>query len=321
MTPGERAIFRRNPAYWRDGLPKADTIDFRVLVPADSQLLQAQANELDIMGDAIPSAAYGALTEDSRYADRIVGGYLVADQFLIMDTSGPDSPFADPLVRQAVNHAIDKDSIVRIWGGRARVLHCIFPDGLPGFDPGCAPYEYSPDRARELLEDGGVGPISTQLYTDNTELSVATAESIAADLAKVGIDVEVVPQDFGALISTLQKPHAAPLAYTGWVMDFPDPMVFVDSLFGCASAVEGGTNSAGYCDEEVDAMARQARATIDLKEAIPQYQEIQRRIMADAPIAPIAVPEWTILRSERVPGFDALHPVWLQDLSTYPVTE
>jgi ABC-type transport system substrate-binding protein len=320
-TPGERLVFQRNQAYWRDRFPKADTIDFRLLVTAESQLLQAQANELDIMGDAIPPAAYEALVGDPLYAERLVSGYLVAHMFLAMDTSGPESPFADARVRQAVNHAIDKANIVRIWGGRAQELGCLFPGGLPGFDPACGPYDYSPERARELLEEAGVDPFSTTLYTDPSELSVSAAESIAADLAGIGIDVEVVTQDFATLLGTIKQPHAAPLAYTGWAMDFPDPAIFVDGLFGCAAAVAGGTNASWYCDEEVDALIAEARATADLEAAIPRYQVLQERIMADAPIAPIFVPEWTVLRSERVPAFDELHPVWFQDLATYPIVE
>ena len=93
---------------------------------------------------------------------------MVQTFYLAMDTSGPDSPFADPLVRQAVNHAIDKQNQVRIVNGRATVAGCIFPTLLPGQNPACAPYDYSVDKAQAPMDQAGNAGFATQLYTDRS---------------------------------------------------------------------------------------------------------------------------------------------------------
>jgi peptide/nickel transport system substrate-binding protein/oligopeptide transport system substrate-binding protein len=320
-TPGESAIFQRNPHYWAEGMPKADTIEFRLLLPAETQLLQAMDNQLDIMGDQIPAADWPTVSTDPAVMDRIVASDLVAITYLSMDTSSPDTPLANPLVRQAINHAIDKDNQIRIVNGRATAAFCIFPTGMPGFDETCKPYEYDVDMAKALMEEAAVSGFSTQLYTDTTEISRLSAEAIVADLAQIGIEVELITQDFDTLLGTIQTPHAAPLVYIGWFQDFPDPSDFIDPILSCASAVEGGANIAWYCNEEIDARAAEARGIASLDEAIPVYQEIQADIMADAPWVPLIFPRWTLVRSERIPSFTALHPVWYWDLAAIPVVE
>lgn len=320
-TPGEKVVFQRNAAYWQPGLPKADTLEIRLDVTAANQLQQVQANELDIMGDQIPAAEFNAVLADPAYMDRVVRDPAVQVLYLSMDTTGEDSPFRDVRVRQAVNHAIDKANQVRIQNGRGVAAGCIFPPNMPGFDPACDPYAYGLDRARELMAEAEVTGFSTQLYTDDSDLSRTGAEAIAADLAKIGIELEVVTQDFDTLLGTIQTPHAAPMVLIGWFQDFPDPSDFIDPILSCGSAVEGGSNIAWYCNEAIDADAAAARQVLDLNEAIPLYQDIQTQLMADAPWAPLLFPEWVILRSERVPGFEHIHPVWFYQLHEYVVVE
>ncbi len=320
-VPGERAVFTANPHTWREGLPRNAAVEMRLLLPAEQQLLQAEVDQLDIMGNDIPSADWVAVSEDPRYADRIVLDPIVAINYISMDTSGPDSPFRDARVRQAVNHAIDKENLVRLVNGRAQVANCIFPPGMPGYDAGCNPYPRDLERAKALMAEAGVTGFTTQLYTDTQSSSLASAESVKTDLAQIGIDVEIVQQDFDTLLGTISTPHAAPMVSIGWFQDFPDPSDFIDPILSCASAVEGGANQAWYCNPDVDAKAAAARTVLDLQEAIPQYQEIEQMIMADAPWVPTTFSLVSGLNSSRLQGFEHIHPVYWWTLWNYSVTD
>jgi ABC-type transport system substrate-binding protein len=312
-APGERIVLRRNPHYWREGYPKAEAIEMRLGIDPSAQLLQVQGGALDMMGNNIATADWNAVTTDPAFADRVISSELIATNWMALDTSGPESPFADPLVRQAVSHAIDKDNLIRLQNGRGVAAGCIFPSQLPGFDASCDPYPHDLDKARALMAEAGNTGFSTQLYTDTSAAGPPAGASIAADLAEIGIDVEVVSLDFGALMGTITTPHGAPMSLIGWGQDFPDPSDFVDPMFTCASAVEGGVNVAWYCDPTVDEAAASARQVTDLDEAIPLYQDIQDTIMAAAPIVPLQYPTQDGLISERVTGFEGYHPVWLWD--------
>ena len=318
-APAERIILRRNPHYWREGFPKVDAIEMRLGVDPSAQLLQVQGGALDMMGNNIATADWNAVTSDAAFADRVISSELIATNWMAMDTSGPDSPFADPLVRRAVSHAIDKANLVRLQNGRGVVADCIFPTQLPGHDAACDPYPHDLAKAQALMAEAGNTGFSTQLYTDTSAAGPPAGESIAADLAQIGIDVEVVSLDFGALMGTITTPHGAPMSLVGWGQDFPDPSDFVDPMFTCGTAVEGGVNVAWYCDPAVDEAALAARQVTDLAEAIPLYQDIQGTIMEAAPVVPLQFPTQDGLISERVTGFQEYHPVWLWDFATIGV--
>ncbi len=318
-TPAERIVQRRNPHYWREGFPRADTIEMRLGIDPSAQLLQVQGGALDMMGNNIATADWNAVTTDPAFGDRVISSELIATNWMAMDTSGPDSPFADPLVRRAVSHAIDKANLLRLQNGRGVVADCIFPTQLPGHDATCDPYPYDVAKAKALMAEAGNTGFSTQLYTDTSAAGPPAGASIAADLAEIGIDVEVVSLDFGALMGTITTPHGAPMSLIGWGQDFPDPSDFVDPMFACATAVEGGVNVAWYCDPAVDEAAAAARQETDLEAAIPLYQDIQGTIMEAAPVVPLQFPTQDGLISERVTGFEEYHPVWLWDFASIGV--
>jgi ABC-type transport system substrate-binding protein len=317
---GELATFRRNPHYWAAGLPKADVVELRLSVPVSSQFLAVSDGSLDLMGDPIAPADWTTVSADPVLGEQLVQTDIMQLVYLALDT-GAESAFADPRVRQAISHAIDKQNLVRLHGGRAQAAGCLLPPTMPGFDAACDPYPYDPDRAAALMTEAGVAPFTTQLYTDTPDLSVNAAQAIASDLATIGITVEVIEQDFDTLLGTISTPHAAPMVYIPWYADFPDPSNFMDPILTCATAVEGGANISWFCDESIDADLEAARGITDLEEAIPIYQDIQERIMAQAPLVPALFPTQTGLRSDRVPSFEQMHPVWFWDLATIPVVE
>ena len=89
----------------------------------------------------------------------------------------------------------------------------------------------------------------------------------------------------------------------------------------CAAAVAGGSNLSWYCDPELDKDLAAARELTDRAQIIETYADLQDRVMAAAPIVPLRFPTRTILKSDRLPTFTELDPVWIWDLATYPVTQ
>jgi ABC-type transport system substrate-binding protein len=319
-TIGEGATFVLNPHYWGDP-PANSGVEFRVGIDANTAVQQVEANQLDIMGDPIPSGIITSLRENPDYEDRLIVFEQVAVQYLTMDTSPPDDgPLGDVRVRQAMNHAIDKENILQLLRGRGTIAHCIYPTALPGHNPDCMPYEYDPERAAELMEEAGVDGFETTLYTDPSEDSTAIAQAIQQDLAAIGIEIEIVTQEFDVLLGTITVPHEAPLVYIGWFQDFPDPSDFYDPILSCAAAVEGGANTSWYCNEENDALAAEAKGLQDVEQRLEMYQELEQRVMEDAPWVPLVFPAIDTFISERVTDF-APHPVWFVDMAKYGVSD
>lgn len=318
-TSGEGARFVRNPHYW-GSMPAIAEVDWQVGVDTVTQTQRAQANELDIMGDNVPTGSLPEVRDTPEYAERLVDESVVAVNYVSIDASMSDPPLDNVLVRRALNHAIDKENLVEVIGGRGEVAHCIFPPALEAFDPNCMPYDYDPDRARELLSEAGVPDgFATQYFTDTTDDSVALAQAIQQDLAAVGIDVEIVTQEFDVLLETILQPRSTPLLGIGWFQDYPDPSDFYDPILSCA-ALEGGYNTSWACNDDADALAADALSMDDTDERNEAYREVQRLVMEDALWVPMFFPRETHLTSERLEG-EYLHPVWFWEIVDYSLSE
>ena len=295
-TQGDKAVFARNDDYWGTA-PLNDGVEIRVGIDGTTQLQRVLAGEMDLMGDVIPPGSYTATVDDPSLANQIHRRTDVALFYMSLDTSAPDSPLSNLKVRQAINHAVDKVNQSRLQNGRGGPANCILPPGMPGYDATCDPYPYDVAKAQALMAEAGFADgFSTKLYTYSGEPSESQAEAIQADLAKIGITTEVVIQEFDVLLGTIAIPHQAPMVLIGWFQDFPDPSDFIDPILSCATAVEGGANIAWYCNEEIDALAAAALAEQDDATRLAMYQDIQNRIMADAPWVP------TVLERDRRSG-------------------
>lgn len=320
-TKGEKAVLQRNPQYWRAGTPKVDRFEYRLGVDANTQLQQVQAGQLDIMANDIPAGSFTATMNDPNYKDQVVRDSLVATNFIVIDSSGPSAALANPKVRQAIAHAIDKDNVLLVSNGRGVKAGCILPAQMPAFDPACDPYPYDVATARALMKEAGFeAGFSTQLYTDTQDLSKAVSESMIQDLAAIGITVELIQQDFDVLIGTITTPHTAPLTYIGWYQDFPDPSDFYDPIFSCAANVAGAASFGWYCNEAADALADRARGESDEAARNAMYRQLYEMVMADVPSVPIFNPDAAILVSKRVVG-NPFHPAYFIDINEIDVTD
>ena len=320
-TKGEKAVLKRNTQYWRAGYPRVDTVEYRLGVDANTQLQQVQADQLDIMGNDIPSGAYTAVSADPAYKDQFVRESLVATNFLVMDSSQPDGPLSNVKVRQAIAKAIDKDNLLLLNNGRGTKAGCIYPPQLTSFNAACDPYPRDVEGAKALLAEAGFKDgFSTTLYTDTQDLSKTMSESMIQDLADIGIKVELVQQDFDVLIGTITTPHAAPIIYIGWFQDFPDPSDFYDPILSCAVNVPGGASYGWYCNEAADTLAAQARGEADAAKRTQMYQQLEEMVMADVPSAPLFNPDTAILVSKKVVG-NPFHPAYFIDLDEVDASE
>jgi ABC-type transport system substrate-binding protein len=317
---GQMTRFARNTHYWGTA-PGPDAIEIRVNIEPTTAVQQVEAGTLDVVGDPLPPGSLKQILDDPQYKGWIRRADQVATWFVSMDTSAPDSPLSNVLVRQAIAYAIDKENILAINQGVGTVAPCILPPQMAGYDPDCDPYPYDPEKALDLLAQAGFADgFSTTLYTDTTDPDPTVGQAIQQDLAAVGIEIELVSQAFDTLLGTITVKHQAPMVYLSWYQDFPDPSDFYDPILSCATNVEGNFNLAWYCNEEIDAAANAAKYNLDLDARTAAYRDVFNRIMDDVPWVPTLHPEAVTLVNPRVTTF-GLHPVWTFDLARLAVTE
>lgn len=310
-TLGQRLVFVRYADYWREGLPKLDSIVFEFGQEPIVALLRLQKGEVDIPGDGIPPAKFLEVMHDPRYKDLIVEGGQLQTGYISMNVNLP--PFDQLEVRQAVNMAINKERIIKLINGRAVPARQPLPPGMPGYADDYEGYAYDPAAARQQLAKAGFKDgFDTELYVYNTDPNPRIAQAIQQDLEAIGIRVAIRSLAQANVIAAGGEPDQAPMIWSGgmgWFADFPDPSSFYGPILGCAGAVRGGWNWAWYCNEDLDARAAEADSMTDPDRSFERealWREIYLAIMQDAPWVPVLHEHRFTLRSAAVDGPDEI---------------
>jgi len=275
--PGQHIVGEANPNYW--GKKSNFTgIEWRFLPEVGTRVAALQAGEVMQINNVPPDqiAAIKAnpnLRVEVSRTDRLI--------FLVMHTER--QLFKDKRVRQAMNYAIDKDTIVKeLLGGLAPVARAPIPQGVWGFNPNLPPYKYDPDRAKKLLADAGVNGATVNLATPNGHwlADKQAGEAIAGYLQAVGLKVAFDNPTWGVYSAETNKNEKSKydMFMTGIGVGNGEP----DHLLSNYVATSG-LNGAEYSNPAVDALIEQGATTVDEAAAKPIYYKVQELIWDDAP--------------------------------------
>jgi ABC-type transport system substrate-binding protein len=197
------------------------------------------------------------------------------------------APFDDVRVRQAFNYALDKELLIETFsGGDALVATGSLPPGMPGYtaDPNRG-YPFDPAKANQLLDEAGHADRSTfpvLTYTTSGYGDVGGYETAVISLWQetLGVTIQPVVIDPFIYYDELYAGNTGNIYSGGWCADYPDPQNFLDVLYHSDSQ----QNIGRYVNSQVDALLGQARIEPDVSTRLTQYAEIERLIVADAPV-------------------------------------
>jgi ABC-type transport system substrate-binding protein len=307
---GEYLTFERNPDYFFEGRPYIDKITIQVGVAPDVALLRLEKGEIDLMGDPPPGADWARISADPTWKERLEIQPQVSTIYIAINTTA--KPFDNVKVRQALNHAIDKQRIVQLLNGRATTANQVLPPLMPGYDTAYEGYAYDPEKAKALLAEAGLADgFETSIHCIAVDPQPKLCESIQQDLAKVGIKLA---------INTLAAPNVIddagngkpPLTWSGglaWIQDYPDPDDFYAPILGCDSNVPGGWNWPRYCNKDLHAKSLELLAMTDRDARLEAYKPLFKSIMDEAPWVPVINGQYTIAHSDKLHGQPTLtHP-------------
>jgi dipeptide transport system substrate-binding protein len=122
-----------------------------------------------------------------------------------------------------------------------------------------------------------------------------------ADLARVGIKVELVTYDWPTYLNRVKRGEHD-MAQLGWSGDNGDPDNFLYTLFSC-DAVTRGSNNARYCNADFNRLIADARATSDVRARSDLYARALAMLADDEPVVPLVHSTVFRLMSTRVAGY------------------
>ena len=190
-------------------------------------------------------------------------------------------------LRQALSCALDVQGWLDIFhNGVPLVAQQLVPPGLPGHDPQFRnPYGYDLEKGRRLLAEagypGGRDPKTGRQLRLTMDVNATGAqerqgaEFVQAGFRKLGIEVEVIENNFARMLEKEDQGNFQMASGTGWGADYPDPENFF-FLFYSRNAPPAGKNVSRYRNEEFDRLFEQM-ATM---ENTPDRVEIVKRMNA-----------------------------------------
>ncbi|MBM3504543.1 MAG: hypothetical protein FJX65_11780 [Alphaproteobacteria bacterium] len=188
---------------WRPG--KIDKMTFRNLPELAARVQAFQSNQVDLAFQVVA---------DSKGSVELAGGRLHVSQApqvltLMIFQNKPGHPVADVRVRQALNHAVNRDAYIKnIMGGLT------VPGGQPGarsvngYDPELKPYAYDPEQAKRLLSAAGFDKglnLSGDVVVNVSELR-DVYQQVAADLQRVGVNLTLNVITLADLLQRVRDP-------------------------------------------------------------------------------------------------------------------
>lgn len=284
-----RVVASRNDAYW-DGAPPLEAVVFRPITDGNTRVAEMMAGGIDLMVE-VPPDNVAMFEEDGMFeVFEQAGPHL---WFLILNTR--EGPFSDKRMRQAVNYAIDKRSLVDdVLQGTAEVAAGPTPPAFAwAYNDSLEPYPHDPDRARELIEEAGHAGAELTFYVteggSGMLAPIPMGSAIQADLAAVGLDVTIETYEWNTFLERVNPglEGKADMAQMAWMTNDPDTLPFL-ALRTDAMPDQGGFNSGYYSNPEVDDLLEQARRSISQSERAALYREMQAIVHEDAPWAFIA---------------------------------
>jgi peptide/nickel transport system substrate-binding protein len=321
-----------NENYWR-ARPTLDKLIFKVIPDPSARLLALEVGEvhgieypdphdfdrirnnkdLKLLSEPGMTVGYMAINAGFGYNDANGNARRDPNEPLVK-TEGYLEPLTKKKVRKAIQHSIDKQSIVdNLYLGTASVAKNGMPPFMLGYNDDIVDYDYNPAKAKQLLAEAGypngfevtfyVMPVSRPYMFDPPKIG----EAIQGYLGAVGIKANIYQVDWGTY---LQETEAGKhqLCLLGWTGDNGDPDNFLNVLYGPNSTAIGTAMNYGFFTEDkAQELLTAALQTYDTDERSRLYREAQALIHESANWVYLAHSNQTLAFRKNVQGY-VLHP-------------
>jgi len=306
----EAVIVSRHDGHW-DGKAGTEAVIFRPITDGNTRVAEMLSGGIDMMVEVPPTSLAQFSGNDFAVAEQ-AGPHV---WFLILNAK--EGPFANKLVRQAANYAINKKAIVEnVLEGTAAIAAGPTPPAFAwAYNDALEPYPYDPAKARALLKEAGVSNAKLTFYVTQGGSGmldpVAMGTAIQADLAAVGFNVEIKTFEWNAFLGEVNPglEGKADMAEMAWMTNDPDTLPYL-ALRTAAWPDKGGFNSGYYSNPKVDELLEAARSSTDQAERARLYKEMQAIVQEDAPWVFVANWKQNAVTSSKVQNF-SLQPSFL----------
>ena len=260
--------------YWDPELPKVDNLELQFVLEPTTRLNATASGEID--GGTLDIGLF-TRQEAEDLGLTLTERFSTAIYHLFMNTERVPA-LANPAVRRAMAMAVDQEGInTALFNGQCTPTDQVFGEGWFPHNPdiGSDYIPYDPDMARQIIEEEGAAGTEFTTITANIPSFVAQAEALQAQLAEVGITMNVAPTPIPELISGFIANKTAD-AYWSLTPGAADPAKLVSTVW----LPQSPFNPGGYEVPGLVELHQQAQAATTEEERAPVYYEMAQ-LLAD----------------------------------------
>ncbi len=289
-----------NPKWW-GGKVTLGAVELRISADANSAIAQLKAESVDValvQAQQIPALGGGKINISTVDQPSVYYVSLLNNK----------APFDDVRVRQALNYAIDVESIIKVvMGGYATRATGIIAPSVAGYTADVAKYSFNPDKAKSVLAEAGwtlvngkmtkAGePMRLQLTTSTGVIGgPQLAQIVQQQLGQIGIEATIGTVEFRELWTGLfAGQFQSSVEYVN-LQPSPD----ITNALACGASY----NRFAYCDKRVDTLLAQAAATVEPSARSAKYAELQKVVAENPPGIFLYYPKEVRAISDRVTNF------------------
>jgi len=313
--PGNLVRLVRNPEYWRSGYPLLDEIVVQAANDRESMAVALEAKAVHLIEQPTHQAV--ARFRNSPGLEVVAVEQWGLAQDMIMNLRRP--PFDKPDVRQAINHAVNRQRFVDIALGGLGIAACLpIPQSSWAYDPELArACEFDVEKSRQLLAQAGLpdGFQATFLARGNSQPQVQLGQILQADLARINVRIRVETLEDAVHEQALSSQNFDVAAHE-YGRANKDP----DTLFRTTSAWRSTNTYSGFEFPEYPQRIDAASATADRAQRTRAYRDLFSYILQGPATLTVAGRYFTFahLASVRdfaynLDGMELLERTWIAD--------
>jgi peptide/nickel transport system substrate-binding protein len=302
---GKSLVEARNPNYKGSRPANPDKIVWSMNTDQDQGLLQVKSGQVDVDASQPPQSSYAQLgaqygINKSRF---FVGGTSCVLYWALNNTRAPFNSIA---ARKAVNWALDRPAMVRLFGkyGAKRSDQILVP-GVPGFKPYNLYAFRGANPAKAKAIDPSLAGQTAVIFHSTTSTAVNAAQIAAFNLSKIGMKTKDKPVPGSVYYKELgTKGVDMDLGRAGWCADYFDPFDYINVNLDGRSIQDANNVNFAYANIPALNKAMDAAANLSGAARAKAYQKLDYQIMKQyAPWVPYAIINGVFFVSARVHNY------------------
>lgn len=294
--PGSRMVLERNPGYWQQGRPYLDALEFRPLSDTESRYASVQNGDVDII-----LAAYNQELVRARQDPSLRVYYGPGDSGELLYFNFARAPFSDRRMREAVVRALDLRALgASLYNNQLVTAQSLFgPQSPYHSDQATQAWPaFDRERARQLVDEYRAEGGSTAISLKTTTARGQFGEFVQAQLAAVGMTVDVQLYDLAQYSAEVVQSGDFDLTTT--VSSFDTPYPPVERLLGTG----GSANYGEYSNPQVDSLLATAASTSDEDERVAAYRQVELIVNQDLAVCWLSRAYLATITRATVKGVD-----------------